>query len=98
MIRVALLALAVLLAAPASLAAPDGAPTLLRRKPAGWTVATKITVPMRKFADSMLSLKLGAWRERRIDGRRIAGRVEWHYWPAKGWHKGVTVYVLRGRR
>lgn len=94
--RLAVFLTALLLALPVE-AAPSGAPTFLRRKPAAWTVPNTITVPMRKFAESLLPLKLGAWRERRIEGKRIAARVEWHYWPEKGWHKGVTVYEVRRR-
>ena len=98
MIRAAAFLWLALSASPAEATVRDGAPVMLRRKPAGWAVATKVTVPMRKFADSMLVLKLGAWRERRIDGRRVAGRVEMHYWPDKGWHRGVTLYVPRARK
>jgi hypothetical protein len=95
-LRALLFALALLLALPAS-AAPSGSPTPLYRRPAGWHVPKTITVSMRKFAESLLTLKLGAWRGRTIDGKRYAARVEWHYDGTKGWHRGVSVYEVRRR-
>lgn len=73
------------------------APAVLRRIPRGWSAPKTITPKMHAFAESLLPLKLGTWRERRIEGKRVAARVEWHFWPEKGWHKGVTVYEVRRR-
>ncbi len=68
---------------------------LLRSRPGGWTVPRRITLAMHAFAVSLLDKPIGTKRERRIEGARVLARVEWHYWPDKGWHKGVTVYVRR---
>lgn len=69
------------------------------RAPAGWRqLASKPTVPIRRAADRHLGhWELGLWHRARVDGRELGFLAELHCWPAKGWHRGVTVYARGGR-
>lgn len=100
MIRALAFALSMLLAKTAYAAplfAIHGDAPLLRSRPGGWTVPKRITPAMHAFAVSLLQKRIGTKKERHIEGVRVLARVEWHYWPDKGWHKGVTVYVRRAK-
>jgi len=73
-------------------------PTELGARPRGWKPPVRVTPAQARFARSLLGRPLGTWRERRIAGRRVAARVEWHCSAERGWHEGVSVFVRGGRR
>jgi hypothetical protein len=70
------------------------------KRPAGWIVASRVTPKERRWADRVLTAnrgRVGAKAFRNVAGRPLLARIEWHWWPERGWHKGTTLYV-RGSR
>ncbi len=66
-------------------------------------VPLKVVTPeIVRAAETFVNLPMGAERFMTVDGHRYAFVLEQHYHPPgfvgapNGWHKGVTVYELRG--